>query len=659
MIDGALALVLKELINANKSINSIDISKNLGISISSVKSFIKDLKPIVRKLGGELVSKPSVGYFLSGTDAFFDDVRNLLSNNVDISYSFDGRKNHILKILFNSEPNYTIQLLADDLCVGKNRIINDLVKIQNYLDQFHIHIKRQRKYGISLFGKESDIRDAMVEHNRTMTLKTDLNSIKLVRPDNLDERFSTRYYYATKEVYSVDDFIKLQEALLDAEKQLNVRYTDQSIRKILDYLLCTKQRTNRQQFITYNEYDYSTFNLKSQEKAAEYLLSKFEIRRNSYFQYEIERLCAILLCLDTQKNRNKLICSEKVDFKDFSKEYVDILENLLNIEFVEKQKLYDAINDLTTTLYYRHKLYVSLRTNMEKEVKTNCSDILGACFFVLSTIEIKPPFVPTDSDIIEYTMCIYNEITRYNKIDCVFVSAANAITTKYIVKQLNEKIDDINICYVYSLTEWKQKGLPKNVYVVMSNLCIDVPDNAFFVDCHYGKHIDESLPLIKDKIDQIKDYPFKHFIDNSVNNNIGKNLIITNSTYKTKEEIIKAGCELLQKHGYVTKDFCPDLINKEIMAPSSIGKGIAIPFGKQSYVLKPGVCIINQKKSIIWNDEDKVSLIVIAAIKSNDIITQKCISKLYLLFDDPVYINKLKNSKSIDEMHSLLTNFIK
>ena len=86
--------------------------------------------------------------------------------------SFYYRKNYILDILFNYPANYTVQLFSEELCVSRKMIEKDLKMIEEYLATFHLELSKVQNQGISIVGREFDIRQAIVDTQNKKILET-------------------------------------------------------------------------------------------------------------------------------------------------------------------------------------------------------------------------------------------------------------------------------------------------------------------------------------------------------------------------------------------------------------------------------------------------------------------------------------------------------
>ena len=128
---------------------------------------------------------------------------------------------------------------------------------------------------------------------------------------------------------------------------------------------------------------------------------------------------------------------------------------------------------------------------------------------------------------------------------------------------------------------------------------------------------------------------------------IKKETIIVDLDCQNKEEAIYLLCKQLKKAELLDDNelFYQEVINREKMFSTSIGKLIAIPHGRDDNVLAPSICFGRLKHSILWDleSEEYVKMIILIAIPKNnkDNIHLHIISHLMrqLMHDD--FIGKL------------------
>ena len=119
LVDGITAKMVELLLKCDRPVSTAVIAESIAVSQSSVKGHLKDVKQIIEASNGKLINKQGSGVMIEADSKARSDIRLRLNSNLDQSYFYHFRKKYILDVLFSDFQNYTIQMLADDLYVGK------------------------------------------------------------------------------------------------------------------------------------------------------------------------------------------------------------------------------------------------------------------------------------------------------------------------------------------------------------------------------------------------------------------------------------------------------------------------------------------------------------------------------------------------------------
>lgn len=138
-----------------------------------------------------------------------------------------------------------------------------------------------------------------------------------------------------------------------------------------------------------------------------------------------------------------------------------------------------------------------------------------------------------------------------------------------------------------------------------------------------------------------------------VPNIVKESKIIVNSNEKTKEELLKSICNILAEEGYVKKGYYEAVIEREKMTSYVINQEVALPHADSRYINKSVIVIVKLKNPILWDKEQKVSLICLLAVDTNE---KDAIRYLYNKFKNKRVVNLLKKAKEAEEIEEALIN---
>ncbi|HPO57504.1 MAG TPA: PTS sugar transporter subunit IIA [Anaerolineaceae bacterium] len=94
-----------------------------------------------------------------------------------------------------------------------------------------------------------------------------------------------------------------------------------------------------------------------------------------------------------------------------------------------------------------------------------------------------------------------------------------------------------------------------------------------------------------------------------------------NGTARDKEDAIRQAGALLVEGGYVAPGYIEGMLQREQSMSTYVGNGVAIPHGQfddLSLIYKTGICVLQLPEGVIWEDEEKVYLVVGIAATSDE-----------------------------------------
>lgn len=134
---------------------------------------------------------------------------------------------------------------------------------------------------------------------------------------------------------------------------------------------------------------------------------------------------------------------------------------------------------------------------------------------------------------------------------------------------------------------------------------------------------------------------------------IDEKTTILKSDIRSKKEAIEKMVNLLYELGYVKEEFKNSVYEREEMLPTLFQGGIALPHGNPKYVNRPIIGILTLENPILWNENNNVDCIFVVAI--NEYYRDE-FRKLYKIINDSYYLNKIKESRSFDELREVIRN---
>ncbi len=645
LVDGITAKMIELLLKCDKPISTAVIAESIAVSQSSVKSHLKDAKQIIEASNGKLINKQGSGIMLEADLKARGDIRLRLNSNLDQSYFYHFRKKYILDVLFSDFQNYTIQMLADDLYVGKISILKDLERIEQWLDQFDIKIVRKKHTGVAMSGSESNIRQALMEHNRNYGLQEAADETgELVK--GLDYRLRQRFYNYLKQQYSEENILDFQNRLLAAEEKLGVIYADSFLGRLLEYLLIAEYRIKNGFQISKKQFSDDLILLPEYTAAAE-IMKSFGLKDNSP---EIKNLTAYLLAFKTQQGFDSADEHRKENMAA-STHFISSVSSMLGVSLVDDQELMGALYCYLKRFRLYKEYGIRIISALNSDIRKNNPRIFTVCDLAVSDIESELGFSLTKNEIAEITLLVSNSIGKNTRpIKAILVTGSDYQTSKYIANRITTFIPQLAFSRIIMYQNDPELALQSGKFIIST---LSLPgESAVLISKVVGTA--DIVRIQKALLERQK----KRAASASVSlfeQVFDPRAFDLECSLRKRTDIIRHGCEMLQKLGKVDADFAESALEREVFSPTAIGKSVALPHGKQEQIRESGIAVIRLKKPIEWTDEERVDLVFILALKFEEKWNFSAFfSKFYSLIEDSKALEKLRSCKTEEEALTVL-----
>lgn len=138
---------------------------------------------------------------------------------------------------------------------------------------------------------------------------------------------------------------------------------------------------------------------------------------------------------------------------------------------------------------------------------------------------------------------------------------------------------------------------------------------------------------------------------------LNQNSIKIRATAATKADAITQAGELLIANGNMQPGYITSMMEREKVAHTYLGNGIAIPHGlpkDRDLILETGISVVQIPTGVEWNPGEQVYLVVGIAAKSDEHI--EILSNLTHVLDDEAAIQRLSNTSDPKEIIECLTH---
>ena len=645
--------VIRSIVEVEGYIPASSLAEMTGISTSNIKHNLSHIKEELEKFNVVLQSIPKKGLCLLATQEQRSAIISAINQEVrQTSEFYTFRKEYILETLFLFQANYTIQLFMDELSVSKNTIQKDLERIEKELLKFHVRIKRVRNQGIILEGEEFNIRQSMIECNNSKYWNWNRNMIA-EDTGSMDLRISKKAYTYLSNSYSIKDLIKIQDEIRQGEQTLGIQFTDIAFGRLLEYLAITLERVRIGKHINKNTRGEGTVEIshKYLEVASEVLRRLLPERKREYLaeaQYLAARLFVASTCNDINVEGN-------VDCRDVVVDFLIGIEAIIDTKVLSVND--ELIKELSLTFMrvrVREQYQILDWSNLYRDIQKQLTGLYGICMANLHDAEDKIGCRFRQDDVAWIALLINNCLKDVkNRIPALLVHGTNPHTALYQKGKIEETIPKINIKNCIYFKDF-DKELAKDALVISTVPFKKEADNLIEITKHLGE---EDLECIKDGLENVEWKYQSRVLQEIIQEVFNEKLIVSDLNVRKKEEAIIKMAELLQKEGYVEEGYCQKVLDRESFCPTSIGNEIAIPHHYQEDINANKIVVARVRNPITWNNEEKVRLIFLIAIKYKEPLKVKMLFHyLYVLIENQELLKRVKAAETSGQILSYIIN---
>lgn len=647
MIEAISEKTIKLLLHQTHPLTSKEIALAIGMSESSVKHNMKDVKQILSQAHAVLKSVPGKGFWIEAEDTQKAILSTLVHENRDKAYSFNYRRNYILHILFQNHAEYTIQIFADDLGVGKNVIIKDLESIEKWLNFFDIKLNRVRNRGIMIEGGEFDIRQAIIYNNTSLM---DNMVLDLHRPDDLDFRISNTFYNYFKKTYAEDDIYKIQDRLLKAEFALDYHFEDFSFIQLMEYVNVCVHRIKQQRTIQERTVLHRCKVTKRTNEVAKKLLL-------SCIEEPCERLDLEVHCMAAQLTLygayEDALNDSFIKDEFYENEARNFIYNLQSIMVNRKIMVNENLINDVALLFKKKKMqksYQIMNSNYLKyDVKRQLPSLYAIVLANIQPLEYSLNAKFTENDIIYFVMLIDNAMEEQNdQIRILFITSFDDNTANYLMNKIKRSIPEIHIEKWIHPEEFKDED--GNAYDLILTTVLMEEEQIVKISRRVDTY---DLDLIEREVEMKRKIKQRIIVKNQ--QLFSEDLIYHNFKAKRKEEVLERAVIMMTQQGYVTSRFYDVLMQRENFVSTAIGNGVAIPHGYKTEIKRSGIAVFKLDRPMDWTENEKVELVFIIAIDFDDAKEiHEFFTKFYALIDDKERLQEILNAKNKHEIYQII-----
>ncbi|OCL22918.1 transcription antiterminator BglG [Gilliamella sp. wkB72] len=210
--------------------SSQELAEELSLSDRTVRTYLKDLKTLIERNGGNIVSKQGYGFQLEIFDRtvfnLFLIEHHLLDKNIEQSQCREAseRKHYILNLLLLESQKIDVEALSEQLFISSSQLNKDIAEIKSQLQPYELTLKKSHSL-IYVDGEERAKRHFIMSY--------------FFHEDSINFLHHLSYFNQTCEAISFDT---LTIIILDECREANIKLSDVMIQNIVLHLSLSIKR---------------------------------------------------------------------------------------------------------------------------------------------------------------------------------------------------------------------------------------------------------------------------------------------------------------------------------------------------------------------------------------------------------------------------------
>ncbi|AGB40453.1 transcriptional antiterminator [Halobacteroides halobius DSM 5150] len=645
--------ILRILLNNQKPIIIKKLAKEFDVSARTIRSDLKKLEEWLELRNITLIKKPRVGVWIECDSVEKTELERQLfkaqKNNDLLSPS--RRQKYILKCLLETDKQYTMKLLAEELYVSRSTIYKDLKKVETWLSKYGLILERKRNCGIKVRGDEKKWRkavaDLLAELKGDQELKKILEKETSLEPDS---RIDTKTYQQLKSLFGDIDFRNIEKILKEAENELGFLFTDEAFAGLVIHIAISIERLEQGKDIKMDQEQLNNLKAKEEFKVAEYITTKLEnILKIKIPKDEVGYISLHILGAKLQQNIQTKSVTDVLENTDskivkVAKEVINLAAEVLEVEFQDdKQLLVGLVLHLRPAIN-RLKYGMSLRNPLLDRIKEDYPSVFGAAWASSIIFEKHLGIKVNEEEVGYIALHLGAALERINKkIKAVIVCSSGIGTSQLIASRLAKRLSGIEIMDLMAAHKLKNKNL-EEIDVIISTIPLnDLEQPVIQVSPLVTEN---DINLVKQKTNYILQDKEAEKLEldlelNKIHQLLNQNLIFVNLDVESKEEIIKFLSQQLLDRNSIKEDFIESALDREKITSTGVGNKVAIPHGKEDYVLESKIAIATLENPIKWGAES-VNIVFLLALKNKE--SKVFFKHFHKILDNPKAIKKLEES---------------
>lgn len=617
-----------------------ELSYQLDMSERSLREIVRVYKDeFEEKSGARLLLKTNFGYRIDVLDimkfkSYFEKIeKEIQENQIANPNTSKDRSDYIIRKLLLSKTPIKTEDMCEELNVSKSTLATDLRNVRKELEKYSLQLDVKGKQGLYISGDMKNLRmcvsDCFFYQSDSLNVNipllencTNIQGKEWIKTQLLDEIHKNNYHMSDIgiENLSVHLFISLlMYQLYGGNTNVNIHVDNYPVEKEIAKNIIERIYQKSGIHLSDNDIGYIVIHM---------------IGNKVFTEKD-----ANILSFDTLNTVRKILTE---------------IQNIYAVNLFNDIDLFTMLCIHIEPMIQRLQNHVRMHNPLAQQVYEE--NPLGYDMAVLaSEIIAKKYDVIVDQNEIGY-LALHFQLALERKSDSkaikVLTVCASGAGTSRILKyklerQFGDKMKVIDSC---SLVELSTIDLNQYDLIISTIPLVNVNKNVIVVNCMLSDMDYSTIDAFLNKGSQLLDEVLKAF---------DKDLFIENLNVSDAQEVIHELCTKLGSKVTLPIDFEKRVIDRERIASTYTGHGVAVPHPSSILLDENKVVIAHVNKPILWFNHKEVQWIILLGMKKgDDQISESIVRVLYEVLSDASSMVKLKKNFTYQTwMDAIISHF--
>ncbi|HFH1578215.1 TPA: transcription antiterminator [Streptococcus pneumoniae] len=634
--------ILKILSKHGGPISSRRLSDYLQVSRRTVFKDIDSLRLIANKYNIDIINIPSKGIELKINNP--QDILNLENKIKEMiyrnNYSVENRRVYIIKQLYLTNNDLTLDYLSEKYLVSKTSIYNDIKVINEVIEGYGSKIVSNIS-GIELIGDEINIQRSLIElifhYSDKVSYSSSINKAQLV--------------FFDKNIVN-----SIYEELFLENKSLIENLPDYYIHSFITlvFTLCSRVKIDRHigdnfKYVTpkFNNYDSETV-----KTFVDFLIDELDLNLKANDIAYLKKQIYAHRLVDEQIN-------DKSDNNFIVNKFIERINKIEGVDFSNNEELVKAMSYHISAMVERLKLGIHIQNPLLKSLRKEYKTLFSIIWYSANILEDYFKIKMNDDEVALILIYFQIQIEASNKANNILIVCQYGISCAQLVyNKVKGFLPEKDNLLIRTLDELNNSDLSDVDFIISSinldYLNLDIPYvfvNPVINNDDYIKIISEYTKIFSKRYQIRKNEKNNEDVSAiEIDDLISLETIFLRKEFKNKEGLIEYVGNSLNKNKFVDYSYLESIFAREAIGITALEYGVALPHASSKTVNRTHIAICTLSHPIDW-DGIPTSLVIFMNFEDDEVENIRYIvDKIYKKINSKEKVDKLVGCKKPEEL---------